>query len=357
MKGIGRWVGLAALALAGVWATAAVGAVNGTTHKVTGTLTLEGVGCGPAGACLAVGQTPRNSQNESTGAFVVIKNGKPGSAHKVAGTNDMNRVFCPKKNYCIAVGSVFSAHQHAVFVVINHGVAGKVRDLGMSEADSIGCGSTSSCWVPGAEFPTGGARFSTPMLVHLAGPKVAKTYTLSGPYAFFAGEGGGATPFCPTASSCVMVGGDQQKGEGVIFSMRRGKVKVRHRVPGTTSLSGLFCTSASFCRIVGFKAQGESEQGAVLTMDSHGVGKVHSVSVATFPLACVDKGSCFTFGAEFKNNKVSDFVVPINGGRPGTPQKIGSFVSNATCRGSRCLGVGQVGSFPNETGTVFTFTG
>lgn len=357
MKRIGLGIGLAVLAAA-AFGVSAWGAVQGTTHKVAGTYTLEGVGCGGRGPCIAVGQSPRNAQNESTGVFVKVKNGKPGTSHTVAGTNDLSRVFCPKNNYCIATGFAFTPPtQRAVFVVIRHGVAGKVHDLGIDSAASIGCGSAGSCWVFGDDYSQNGSKI-TPMVVHLAGAKVANTFSLSGSYSFSAGETGGATPFCSSASSCVTVGTSGfQNGMGLIFSMDNGKVKILHKVKGTSALSGLFCTSETFCRIVGYTIKGESETGDVVTLGRHGVGKVHSLSVNAFPLACANKRACFTFGSQFKNNKSTYYVIPINRGVPGSPEKMDSFVSAATCQGSLCLGAGGVGSFPTGEGTVFSFTG
>jgi hypothetical protein len=357
MKGFWRGVGVAAIAAvfitASAWAT-----VSGTTHKVAGTFTLEGIDCGATGPCMAVGQSPRNSQNESTGVFVEVKNGKPGTAHQVSGTTDLSRVFCPKDNYCIATGSSFTASsQRSVFVVIDHGVAGKLHDLGVDGAASIGCGSANSCWVFGDDYTPTGSKI-TPMLVHLVDAKVAKTVTLTGSYSFSAGETGGATPFCSSATSCITVGTSGfQNGTGLIFSMSGGKVKILHRVPGTSALSGLFCTSESFCRMVGYTLSGESETGDVVTLGSHGVGKVHSVHLNLFPLACANSKSCFTFGSQYKNGKITDFVIPIDKGVPGTPEKTDSGVSAATCQRTLCLGAGLVGSFPHGEGSVFTFTG
>jgi hypothetical protein len=359
VKEMWRTIGLA-VGLALVTTAAALAALSGTTHKVSGTYTLEGVGCGPTGPCVAVGQSPRNSQNFSTGVFAEVKNGKPETARHVSGTNDLSRVFCPKKNYCIATGYSFGASsQKAVFVVIDHGVAGKAHDLGIGGAASIGCGTASSCWVFGDDYSQNGAKI-TPIVVHLVDAKVKKTFKLTGSYSFSAGETGGPTPFCSSATSCITAGTTGfQNGKGLIFSMNNGKVKILHQVPGTSALSAMWCSSESFCRFAGYTIKGETETGAVVTMQSGGVGKVYSLNLTVFPMACANKRSCFAFGSRYnqKTHQSAEYVIPVKGGVPGTPQKIQPFVSAATCQGTLCLGAGGVGSFPSGEGTVFTFTG
>jgi hypothetical protein len=258
------------------------------------------------------------------------------------------------------VGFSFSGSaQHAVYVTIDHGKAGKAQDLGISGAASIGCGSSSSCWVPGEDFPKPGGNTATPMLVHLVDGKVAKVYKLTGSYSFSAGESGGPTPFCSSASSCILAGtsGFTPTSTGLVFSMDKGHVKIDHQVPGTSAISGLACTSSSFCTLVGYKNTSKSEQGEVTTLSSGKLGTLHSVSFGLFPLACRAASACYSFGGVFTKNSSQEYIVPIDKGNPGKPQKIDSFVAAATCKGKQCLGVGQLGQFPNEQGTVFSFQG
>ncbi|MFL5822738.1 MAG: hypothetical protein ACJ764_04780 [Solirubrobacteraceae bacterium] len=362
MKGFGRGLTVAVVGLAVVLTASADGRVTGTTHQVKGVLDFEGVACPPKGSCIAVGETPRSSHNESTGLFATISSrGRSGSPHKVDGTSVLTAVACPEANVCFAVGSVFnSGPQHAVFVKIDHGQAGQAHSLKMDGAASIGCGSRTSCWVPGEEFPTSGGSVAAPKVVHLVNGKVDKVFSPNGSYSFSAGEAAGATPACFSATSCILAGrsGFQQNSTGLVFSLNRGKVKVTHRVAGTSGLAGLDCTSKSYCTLVGFKAEGESEQGEVTTLSSGKVGRVRTVkNLGLFPLACSAADACFSFGGRFANGKSESFLVPINHGKPGNPQQIDTFIRAATCRRTHCLGVGEVGSFPNEKGTVFSFTG
>jgi hypothetical protein len=358
MKGLRSALAVAA-ALCAAIVTSAFGAIGGTTHKVSGVSDFQGVACPPSGACIAVGETPRNKQNFSSGAFAEISGGKPGSAKSVAGTNLLSRVACPKANFCIAVGYTFSgSSQHAVYVTIDHGKAGKVQDLGISGAASIGCGTSSSCWVPGEDFPQHGGT-PTPMLVHLVDGKVAKVYTLSGSYSFAAGESGGPTPFCSSATSCIMAGtsGFTSSATGLIFSMDKGKVKIEHTVSGTSAISALDCTSSSYCTLVGYKNTGSTPQGEVTTLSSGKLGTLESVKFGLFPLACRAASACYSFGGVFTKTSSQEYIVPIDRGKPGNPQKIDTFVSAATCKGKLCLGVGNQGQFPKGIGTVFAFQG
>ena len=364
MKGLGRSIGAFVIVIAALAAASALGAISGTTHKVKGVMDFQGVACPPKGACIAVGETPRNSQNFSTGVFATVSGsrGKPGTPHTVGGTSILSRVTCPAANVCLAVGSIFGlTGQHAVFVKIDHGKAGTVHSLKMDGVASIGCGSASSCWAFGEQFPKGEGAAAPPQVAHLVNGKVDKVFSPGGSYSFSAGEVGGAAPACFSATSCVVVGnsGFQNSHQtGLIFSMTKGRVKVTHHVSGTNALSGLVCTSSHYCTIVGYKTIGESEQGEVTTLSSGKVGRVRTVkNVGLFPLACSAASACFSFGGRFVNNHSEFLAVPINHGKPGTPQQIDTGVTDATCRGAHCLGVGSVGSFPNGRGTIFSFTG
>lgn len=359
MNGRKRYAALATTGVCAVIATSAFGAIGGTTHKVAGVGDFQGVACPPKGSCIAVGETPRNKLNISTGVFTPISGGKPGTARTVAGANILTRVACPSNNLCIAVGSSFSGpSQHAVYVVIDHGKAGKVQDLGINGVASIGCGSASSCWVPGEDFSAGGANSSL-ALVHLVNGKVAKVYKLSGSYSFSAGESGGATPFCTSATSCILAGtsGFTSSATGLTFSMNNGKVTDPDPVPGTSAISALDCTSNSFCTLVGYKNSGKSSTGEVATLSHGKIGTVRSVPFGLFPLGCESASACYSFGGTFTKNSSQNYIVPINKGKPGQPQKIDTFVSAATCKGETCLGVGFMGQYPNQQGTVFTFKG
>jgi hypothetical protein len=362
MKGMGHWFGLVGVGVLLVIAASALGAVQGTTHKVSGVLDFEGVACPSQGPCIAVGETPRSSQNFSTGVFAAISHGKPGTAHKVPGTNRLSGVACPSANQCIAVGELFgSSGEKAVYVKISHGKAGSVHDLGINGAASIGCGSAASCWVLGDDFPanpTGPTSFH-PAVVHLEHGKVTKTYKPMGSYDFFAGESGGAPPVCFSATSCIAVGSTDfgGKGPGAIFSLHKGRVKITHKVSGTDLLTGLSCTSSTSCTLVGDKQNGEVEEGEVATLSSGKVGSLRSVNVSTFPLACHSASACFSFGSTFSGGKSQSWVVPIDHGKPGTPEKMSSFATAATCQGKLCLAVGDVGQFPTQQGTVFSFRG
>jgi hypothetical protein len=361
MNVLRRGIALGVVAAIGTITASALGAVSGTTHKVPGVLDFQGVGCPPSGACVAAGESPRNSKDESTGVFATITNGKPGTAHQVPGTSVLNHVACPKANFCIAVGSAFSSSgQHALYVEINHGKAGTVQSLKINGVASIGCGSSTSCWAAGDDYPsnpTGPSSFH-PEVVHLVNGKVAKVYSPPGNYDFFAGEVGGAAPVCFSATSCILVGAANfNGGPGAIFSLAGGKVKIAHTVSGTNSLSGLYCTSKESCTIVGYTVNGAADQGDVFTLSSSGVGKIHKVNVGLFPLGCASMKACFSFGSTYHSGKVTDYVVSISQGSPGSPEAIDTAITAATCRGTECLGVGAVGAFPKEQGTVFAFKG
>ena len=364
MKRLELGVLLAVGVVSAAMGASALGAVSGTTHTVTGVSDFQGVACPSSGPCIAVGETPRNSKNESTGVFAQISNGKPGTAHQVSGTSILNRVACPTSTSCIALGEVFaSTGQRAVYVQISHGKAGTVHSLGITAGASIGCGTASSCWALGQDFPnhpTGPSSFHAEV-VHLVTGQKPKVFSPTPSYNFFYGGAGGAPPACFSATSCILAGNlNYLSGPGAIFSLNNGSVKVMKTVSGTTALSGLDCTSKAFCTIVGNQTSGQTTQSKVTTLSSGKLGTPKTVSNANvFPLTCASASACFAFGiASTQGSAPPNYeVVTISHGAPGSPQQISSFVTGAACQGTACLGVGDEGQFPNQQGTVFTFTG
>jgi hypothetical protein len=355
-------VGLAILGLSALIAAAALAAVSGTTEMVPGTLDLQGVACPSKGACIGVGETPRDPKtNVSTGVFVTISGGEPGSAETVPGTSILNRVACPNDSYCIAVGYSFGAGgNHAFFTEIKNGEPGPLKPLGINGVASIGCGSATSCWVLGDDFPaspTGPSSYH-PEVVHLVSGKVDKVYSPSGSFEFSAGEAGGAAPVCSSDTTCIAVGTTSfaPNASGAIFSLENGTVTVTHTVPQTSSLSGLDCTSSTSCTIVGDK-NGSTTTGYVMTLSSGKLGAPETAQAGIYSLACESAAACYSFGSTVANQSAQPVVVPIANGEPAPPQNVASFVTADTCHGEACLGVGDAGQYPNQQGAVFSFKG
>ena len=358
MKTLGWRAGAVTVLVATAISATALAAVSGTTHKVSGTEYLQAAGCPSTGSCIAVGAGLVNKENQSTGVYVDVSGGKPGTAHGLTGTTDINHVACPKANDCIAVGNALSGtSNYAVYVVFSHGKPGAVEKLGLEDAASIGCGSSDSCWVPGAECSSNGAK-CTNKVVHLVDGKVAKTYSEQGTYSFSAGEGGGATPACSSATSCLLAGTAKPGiGPGVIFSLSDGKVKILHRVSGTSAISGLDCTSKSYCTVVGYEANSTGTKGKVFTLSGTKLGTPKTVNASLYPLACRSASACYSFGEQVVPHSTTGqpVVVTIDKGRPGSPQKISPDVLGATCTSKLCLGVGEEGEYPSQEGAVFSF--
>ncbi len=87
--------------------------VNGAPGKVAGLATastarLEGVSCGGASSCVAVGTNGpvSNGTSKGHGLFVSIDSGVPGSLTSIPGSNLLlDGVSCPTATSCIAVGT------------------------------------------------------------------------------------------------------------------------------------------------------------------------------------------------------------------------------------------------------------
>ena len=115
---------------------------------------LNGVACGSATFCVAVGA------DSGEGVVVPISGGTPGSAELVSGTVLLSAVTCPTATICIAVGNgQYSEYGNTwwdgVVVEITNGVPGQavVAPLGEGMPDApdemylngVGCSSASAC--------------------------------------------------------------------------------------------------------------------------------------------------------------------------------------------------------------------
>lgn len=369
---VGGW---ATVAVAGVFALAASACaaaaasshvVNGTTHRVPGTSYLLGVGCPPRGACIAVGR-PSMGSSARGGIFLQISGGTPGTVQSVSGTSGLDHVACARANFCILVGEGWgrsSGSLDEVYVDVDHGKAGPARQLGgLTEASGIGCGSENSCWVTGAHC-SGTA--CAPKVAHIVDGKLVKVYSEEGSYTFSIGGPAtessqrGARPACFSATTCTLAGmsdyKNPSKSSGLIFSLKDGKVKITHRATAVNLISGLGCTSADSCTLVGYNVSG-AQKSEVLSLSAGKLGTPRSPHASVAPLACRSARACFAFGSKPKENSFEQVVVPIRHGQPSPPEAAGAtHVYAATCTARLCLGVGNIGQYPNpEEGGIFSF--
>jgi hypothetical protein len=302
--------------------------LHGSLTRIPGTVRLTGVACPPAGSCVAVGSSA--PPIPSIGAVVVN-----GHVIQVPGIV-LTSVACPRENFCLAVGYGGGGK----LVPIVDGKPGTPTTFNTPYPVAIGCGSPDSCWITGDWGGYGGAR-----LVHVVNGKVVRTMTFR--HLFFttpSDDGAVGAPACWSANSCIIVGTSSPglptslrpplpaDGQGLVFSLANGKLKTVGRVPAAAALSGLACTSPSFCTIVGY-GRGTD---IVLTMRNDRLGPVRRLPrtgsrsgfLSSVLLACRSADSCYAFGPSWAFNyalgRKWEFtrIVSISRGKPGRARDI-----------------------------------
>jgi hypothetical protein len=349
-------------------ACGAVHVLKGAGRKVAAASYLLGAACPPTGSCIAVGRPSRGAGTRG-GIFVVASTG---AVHTVAGTSGLDHAACPRTGFCILVGENASHNRNdfeEVYVDVRDGKAGSPHPLdGMTETSGIGCGTQSSCWIPGARCAPNSTA-CTPEVAHLVNGKLAKVYRLTGSYTFSTGPATsessqrGPRPACYSATACVLGGmsdpNHPSQSTGLIFSLNDGAVTITHRIPSVNVISGLDCASKTYCTLVGYKTS--SVKGKLLTLSNGRLGTPVSLQADVGPLACRSASACFAFGSQQSGGSGRVVVIPIDHGTPAAPETLPDTqlhpnIYGADCTPTRCLGAGNIGHYPApEEGWILAF--
>ncbi|MDQ1416037.1 MAG: hypothetical protein QOF81_1650 [Acidimicrobiaceae bacterium] len=228
------------------------GGTPGAAQTIDG-MPLYAVACATSTTCLGVGQYIPGGQ-PAQGVVVPIINGARGIPYVVAGTELLRGVACPTATTCVAVGVTASAQ--GVVVSITDGTPGSAHAVtGATSLDGVACNGATTCVAVGCPAATScdTAAFGEPsdhaVVVPIAGGTPGAVQLVSGTDGLLAVA-------CPTATTCVAVGNNNQR-YGVVIPVTSGTPGAA-RVLGTSILHGVACPSATTCEAVGanFSSQG-----------------------------------------------------------------------------------------------------
>lgn len=243
---------------------------------------LNGIGCGSAGECIAVGFGPEPGGEGIIGVLVHQDGDRIGAPGTVAGTQNLKGLACASPTACFAVGE--SSSGSGVVVPIKSDVAGTPISIpGTFRLDAITCPSSSSCLAVG--FDAAGNGELVP--IGLGGPGAVKSVGAGDLLHGIA---------CESESSCVAVGEDAGNNEGVVVPITSGTPGPQQDVSGTGSLNAVTCASSSSCTAVGQNAQ--STAGVTVPIDLGSVGSVATDANALqfFGVDCASSTSCVAVG-------------------------------------------------------------
>jgi hypothetical protein len=357
-----RLAGIALILALGLSAPAGGHTLSGKPRRVKPVFNFNALACPSSGACVAVGQSQKNS-----GIIVPVRRGVPGRPAAVRGSFSLGGVACPRANFCIAVGQGLPLTT-AVVVPIRRGKPGRPRHVPRTLLYGIGCGSSSSCWATGER-----ANRRRALVVHIDHAKVKRVRALAHIYAgaFYGPSSAppgstadsGPPPACSSATSCLAVGATRHgRGSGLIVKLSGGKVRATAKVPDTSLLSGVACPTASKCVAVGYPPGSLfsiSKPGRIVDIAKGRPTHVLPARIAgtravqLSGISCLTVTSCYAVGQ-------GGAVLTIADGRPtAIDQAPGqSAYFGLSCNPRSCLAAGGVfdSSAPeNEVGTVFSF--
>ncbi|MGC1239466.1 MAG: alkaline phosphatase family protein [Acidimicrobiales bacterium] len=153
---------------------------------------------------------------------------------------------------------------------------------------------------------------------------------------------------CTTSTQCYSVGlAPSNDDEGVLVSIRNGRVNSVTPQPAFIGLYGIDCTTSSICYAVGYDNNNDAD--AVMTITNGQSGPVNEVEPGQGvgewlnAISCPTTTECFAVG--FVNYYPS--IVPITNGIPGTPVTISDngnawYVNGIDCTSvNYCVAVGE----------------
>ena len=359
--------------LAGILGSAASPARAAAAGPSALLLGLNGVSCGSARFCAAVGAQD-DSAHPARGdvPLTLIWNGE--RWRKTATPlprgwpqGQLNSVSCPSPAYCVAVGYVARISGYSPFAETWHGHGWTASTLprpttaaegAVDFGGVVSCGAVGRCVAlvgyRGAESLTGGK------------------WTLRAvPLPKGSDAGSFAAISCVSATSCALAGvrGDA-KGEAVLFEWWNGRGFTLMKVSsGPTArpflVTGVSCSSAKSCDAVG---SGSSPGYSVRPFAERWNGKAWSLTTVTGPknadpegVSCASAARCVAVGVTSENGReqTSHALTLAYDGRswiaisvPALPHGGSSAFQAVSCPSARnCVAVGEGGG---PGGTLFS---
>ena len=271
-------IGLSTVALSQGTAVAA----GLTSHHVAGI--QSDISCLSKQLCVAVGYN-----NASKADVVALNNGVPAHVSVVPGSDALYSVSCVAAKGCVAVGQSNKAGGPTIVTIGKNGRTASVdrpkAPAGVS-LSRIACITLTNCEVVGNDV------FTTPASIAVAswnGHKltVHTVHGLKGSSMSIQGVG------C-RGSSCLVVGYalDVATTTGVVVPVHHGKPGAITKVPGR-SLTGVACTTAARCFVVGYSQTG----GFIATLNNTKVLSSTPEQADLFAIAC-HLNACTSVGEE-----------------------------------------------------------
>jgi hypothetical protein len=221
-------------------------------------------------------------------------------------------VSCPNSQFCMAVGTetVTASKTQPVAETFNGQSWRRLHPTdtpaGNLQLTAVSCSDTTSCTALGLAFPSRSWAAISPVAEHWDGrswrfeplPDTASTLQLFG-------------ISCPTPSFCVAAGTQRQTSHSfadVIDIWHAGGAgwhpSSLPTVAGSPSLTGVSCTSASFCLAVGSRTQGDTDY-SLLAWNGHrwSTASLPSAAdrVALTEVSCATSRYCGVIGIYGKN--------------------------------------------------------
>jgi hypothetical protein len=304
---------------------------------------LDAVSCATAARCVAVGATTV----DGTGVVVPISNGVPGSPVPVTGTKGLFGVSCPTTAFCEAVGA---GNGSGVAVPVTDGSPGPpVPVAGTNSLDGISCPTGPLCEAAGRSAAQGVVVTLTSPTHAQAPSPVAGTTSVNG-------------IDCVSDSLCQVVASTSNGKYNDVVATVAGGVPGLFRVvpPGTSTFSGVACSSASTCVAVGsgvhLVGSRNTPEGVVTTIvngtPGGAVGVAATPAVHLEAVSCGGSAGCVAVGTDGTvaagASKGRGVSVTIAGGTPGhaTPVPGSNLIlDGVSCpTSSSCIAVGTDGT-------------
>lgn len=337
---------LAAITAAGILITAApvpaalasVTQGAGVTGTVSGLSSLTTIACPTSSACAALGQDGNGNAKSA------IINATTGTAKAWSGklaSQFMNAIACPSATGCLAV-----ADDVVVTVKPSTGAMKVAATLKPPAGDivamgAMACAGTTDCYAAGFQgTPAAGKA----IVVHLsAAGKVLSRNIVTG-------TGIGAIA-CPSSSICLVSDHFASSGAEQIRLLDHGKLSASsHTFPAKTFIQRIACFRASLCYALGGVSTttgSPTDEMFPLNPKTGAIGAVVKLSkFSGTGLACSSATRCLVVGFTGSGAAAKPGVVVVSGGKPGSPATLsGTFLSDVACAtSSLCYAVGAKGN-------------
>jgi hypothetical protein len=316
-----------------MWPAAPAGAALRPQATVPG-VSLTGIACPTAKACIAVG-------NEDLNGKSVVVTASTGAAHAWSGDlagDALWAVACPGKSVCLAVSDDAIASVQASTGAMKVTATPTRPADGIVALGEIACASAKSCYAVGWQ----GTEASSVAIVVPLSATGKQLGLVKG-----TGTGIGAIA-CPAANLCLV--SDHFSTGEVIQLLKNGRLGSSHAVPAKTYIQRIVCFQAAVCyALAGRITSGFSPTDELFPVNPKTGAVGRAVTMSGFNgdgMACASATKCLVVGYTGEGSTAVPGVVTVSHGKPGKPAKLGpaeGSLSDVACpTASVCYAVGQL---------------